>query len=89
MADCDRPESTLGWTPRRENYFIALLPPSKAAPGETSSEGRPRGDFEIGHIQLDTNAGTVGSIACPEAFVVRRASEAGHSDFVAALLNHV
>ena len=37
MADCDERESTLGGPPRRENYFIALLPPSKSAPVETSS----------------------------------------------------
>ncbi len=37
MAGCDERESTLGGHPRRENYFIALLPPSKSAPVETSS----------------------------------------------------
>ena len=37
MADCDEPESTLAGPHAERNYFIALLPPSKAAPVETSS----------------------------------------------------
>jgi len=39
----------------------------------------------LGHIELDTNTGTVAAIPLPEDIVVRRGPKADEANFIAAL----